>query len=180
MITWKTFLYMLPSTFKLGRQKIETAHLPHDTESLKFLYDAIKKWCILNKFLIPTNDNTAYVPNIATTDLSGKLCIFIYELNFKRLCVNEYLNDALLLFQDTEFDRTTSRLYDLHLRLLTEIDSRFLNIYINNLHYGLSTLYSNNTSDEEVTSWESIFQTYRYIWILFPLQQIMRDHTPLD
>jgi hypothetical protein len=84
----------------------------------------------------------------------------------------------LALFEDTEFDKTTSRLYDLHLRLLTEIDSRTLNLYINNLTYGLTTLYS--LEEDDVIPWEELFRTYPYLWILFPIQQIMRDVTPID
>lgn len=172
----KTVLYLLPVVYKLNGYKLETAHEPQDQASLRQLFDRIRHWCILNQFLIPTLSEE-YVPNITGNSLDNKIRIFIYEMNFKRLCVKDYLTDALVLFEDTEFDRTTSRLYDLHIRLLTEIDSRTLNLYINNLHHGLTTIYS--LEEDDVISWEELFTTYPYIWLLFPIQQIMRDATPI-
>jgi hypothetical protein len=174
----KTVLYLLPIAYKLGRQRLETSHEPQDPASLRLLFDRIKQWCIINQFLTPANVTGGYVPNIAGKSLDNNIRNFIYGMNFKRLCVRSYLDDALALFEDTEFDKTTSRLYDLHLRLLTEIDSRTLNLYINNLTYGLTTLYS--LEEDDVIPWEELFRTYPYLWILFPIQQIMRDVTPID
>jgi len=175
----KTRLFLIPHFFKIEKYIIDTTHQAQDATELRIMFDHIKHWCILNEFLIPTALENVYFPNINGNTSLVRLPLFIYEVNFKRLCLRSYLKEALILFKDTEYDRTTSRLYDLHLRLLTETNPRILNLYINNLHHGLTTLYDDDFEDEEVLSWEDIFTTYPYIWLLFPIQQIMRDATPI-
>ena len=174
----RTILSLVPVLFRFGRYRLETEHSTQDTASLQAMFDCIRKWCVVNQFLVHTSDGRSYVPNITGAELNNRLRSFIYSTNFKQLCVREHLNTALAMFQDTNFDHTTSRLYDLHLRLITEIDSRVLNLYLNTLHHGLTTLYPRD-EDEDVIPWEEIFRTYPSIWLLFPIQQIMRDHTPV-
>jgi hypothetical protein len=171
----KTLLFLLPTAFQIGRQRLDTAQLPHDQESLNALYTAVRRWCILNEFLITTADGSRLVPNIAKPGMDNKIRTFIYEANFKRLNVRSRLNIALALFKDTEFDNTTSRLIDLHIRLLTELDSRFLNLYINKLHHGLMAFYPETEESAEVVPWEEVFAKYPFFWLLFPIQQLMRD-----
>ena len=178
----KTLLHILPSRFKIGRDVIDTAQESQDRESLRELYTLVTKWCVYHKFLILTDTGSRYVPNITKQDMRDQLCNFVYVVNFKRLCIPSYLDDALMLLRDTAFDKTISRLCDLHLRIVTEIDPRFLNLYVNKLEYALTHLYVEEDEEdaEKPLSWSTLFSTYPYLWLLFPIQQLMRDLTPID
>jgi hypothetical protein len=176
----KSVLFLLPHYFKIGKYVLDTTHQPQDAMELRIMFEHIKHWCVLNEFLVPTKSENVYYPNIVGSASRIRLQLFVYEINFKRLCMRSYLKEALILFKDTEYDCTTSRLYDLYLRLLTETNPRILNLYINNLHHGLTSLYVDDFENDDILSWEEIFTTYPYLWLLFPIQQIMRDATPIS
>lgn len=165
-------LSIIPAVFKFGRTDHYSHHQANDIQSLKSLYNIITQWCIVNNFIILSYKEDRYVPNITGSSMDFRIRQYIYELNIKRLCVSENLNEALTLFEDTEYDRTMSRLIDLHIQILAEVDSRFLNIYINKLIHGLSTLYKDDPAVD--VKWSDIFTNYPYLWLLFPLQWLMR------
>jgi len=167
----KALFYLLPTLFRTNRRNhfLHTDQSSTDKDSLKTLLDTITAWCVANEFLIRESP-------IHTNAINGKLRQTIYTLNLKRLSTDQYLTELLDLLTDTTFDKTTSRLIDLHIQIITEIDPRFLNLYINKLHYVLTTIYPDETPEWR---WEEIFTTYPYLWLLFPIQRIMRQMTPL-
>jgi hypothetical protein len=173
----RALLFLVPTYFQLSRKSkdlLSTDALSSDTEALKRLNDDVTLWCVSNEFIIKSGDGLKFLPNITTTDMSNKLCRYIYSLNLKRLRVDPYLGELLVLMKDTEFDKTTSRLIDLHIQIITEHDARFINLYINRLVYALNTLYPNDNEH----SWQEIFTDYPYLWLLFPIQRLLRRLTP--
>jgi hypothetical protein len=164
----------IPAFFKIGGKKISTDETVQDHESLETIKALVTHWCVANGFLLRIN--TAVVPNIKADALDSKLKEYIYSLNFKRLCVNTYLQELLVLLQDTPHDKTTTRLVDLHIQIMTEVDPKFINLYINKLIHVLSELYPDDVYDHE---WEVLFTQFPYLWLIYFIQNIMRSATPL-
>jgi len=164
----------LPSFFKIDRQIVSTDERTSDKESLNTVRQYVTQWCILNKFLIPSR-NDSYVPNINPNEMDNQLRDYIYSLNFKRLCIDSYLQDLLSRLQDTEHDKTTTRLVDLHIQIMTDVDPRFINLYINKLIHTLSEIYPDDNVDH---TWQDIFEQLPYLWLIYVIQNIMRFATP--
>ena len=169
----KSFFF-IPSFFKLNGKKISTDEQDGDIETLQLIKTYVTQWCVSNKFLLKTEFGT-YVPNIINNELDNELRLHIYTLNFKRLCIDANLQDLLVRLQDTKHDKTTTRLVDLHIQLMTDIDSRFLNVYINKLIYTLETLYPDDVIDH---TWNDLFSRIPYLWLIYVIQNIMRQLTP--
>ena len=176
----KTAFSFIPPVFVFkDGTRLDTTSDSGDVDSMKSIYSMVTQWCILNELLVPAIKNKEqFVPNI-TTEMKSGLVSCIYSTNLKRLCVKEYLNDTLVQLNDTEQDNTMSRLIDLHIRILTEIDSTFLNLYVNRLIHTLSNLYPDLEKDEDLITWEDFFSEYPYLWLLFPIQWILRSTTPV-
>ena len=170
-----TNFFFIPAFFKIGGTKVPSESKESDKESLQQLRTYVIEWCIKNNFLIPNRNTDSYMPNIATTDLDSRLRVYIYSLNFKRLCIKSYLNELLMLLKDTEYDKTTSRLIDLHIQITTEMDSRYVNLYISKLIHTLKNLYPDDVFDHE---WEVIFTKFPYLWLIYLIQVVMRQATP--
>lgn len=174
----RSFFSFIPLAFRINGHNVETKQMPEDIVSLKMLYEIVTRWCISNDLLILTKVGDRYVPNIAEPGLENRIRNFIYNLNLKYLGVSTNLNEALVLFEDTEYDHLTSRLIDLHIRIVTEVDPRFINIYINKLVYTLDLLYKDNELVD--LSWErDILPQHPFLWLLFIIQTIMRDSSPV-
>lgn len=166
----------IPSIFKIDGCVILTDEKPSDRKSLELIHEYVTIWCISNQFLLPSQ-NGGYVPNIDPSQINNRLREYIYTLNFKRLCIDSYLQELLIRLNDTEYDKTTTRLIDLHIQILTDIDTRFINLYINKLIYVLSTIYPDDVIDHE---WEMLFKQFPYLWIIYIIQHIMRHAMPMS
>lgn len=164
----------LPSFFKIDKRKISTDEIEGDNVSLQLMKSYVKNWCIANKFLLATQGGT-YVPNITPDAMDNTLRAHIYSVNFKRLCIDANLQELLIQLQDTQHDKTTTRLVDLHILLMTDIDPHFLNLYISKLIYTLETLYPEDVVDHE---WTSLFARIPYLWLIYVIQHIMRQAAP--
>ena len=174
---YKDLFELVPTAFGNRGQVISTNNEPEDPASLKQMQEIIIRWCVTNQFFITTASGDRYVPNLASASIDCKLRHYIYELNLKRLCVSERFNDALMIFADTDYDKTMSRLIDLHLQIITEVDAGFVNLYINKLVHGLTALYEADKDTD--LSWREILTDYPYFWVLFPIQWIMRNTNPV-
>lgn len=169
-------LTLIPLFFRYrgGGGRITTAAQPSDEANQKQMNREIITWCIVNEFLLQTTTGS-YQPNITTMEtMASRFCQHIFAMNLKRLCVSSCLNELLTLMCDTDYDKTTSRLIDLHIHLVTELDTRFLNNYTNKLYHVLSTVCPDTDTD---TTWQELFQTYPYLWLLFPIQHVLRSTT---
>lgn len=174
--SYATALEFVPSIFKIGKKLTDTTQRPEDIVYLKKMYDAITQWCVQNEFLILTRSGDRYVPNIASVSMDSRIRNYIHDLNLKQLHIGSHLDEALALFRDTEYDKTMTRLIDLHIQISVEIDPRFLNLYINKLLFVLMRYQKGD--EEETFDWADIFAEYPYIWLLFPIQWIMRSAVP--
>lgn len=166
--------FFIPSFFKINKKQIDTHETPHDRESLELLNTYVTRWMITNRFLYKNGND--YRPNIDPKNLHGTIPSHIYTLNFKRLCIDAHLQDLLIRLKDTEHDRTTTRLIDLHILIMTDIDPRFLNLYISKLIYTLKHLYPDDVVDHD---WEDLFHDMPYLWLIYVIQNIMRQFTPI-
>ena len=167
----------VPIIFGFRTKNVESSYQSEDTTTLRSLHEQVIRWCINNEFLISTSNGERYVPNIVNGNMDTKLQEFIYSINLKQLCIKRRLDEALLVFSDTEYDRTMSRLIDLHVLIVTELDSRFINIYINKLIYVLSSIYKDD--EDADLKWIDIFKNYPYLWLVFVIQNIMRTSSPM-
>ena len=174
---YRDLLELIPSAFGIRGQLVSTDQRPDDPASLKAMHEIIIRWCVTNEFLILTKTGERYVPNLATSTMECRLRHYIYDLNLKRLCVSTLFKEALTIFEDTDYDRNMSRLMDLHLQIITEVDSGFVNLYVNKLVHVHTELYVND--DEVDLSWTKLLADYPYLWLLFPIQWIMRNASPL-
>lgn len=170
----KKAFFLIPSFFKINKTIVSTDERSVDKESLQSLREYVTLWCIANKFLIPTH-NASYAPNINPSEMDNNLRHYIYSLNYKRLCIDSYLQELLVRLQDTSNDKTTSRLIDLHIQITTDIDPRFVNLYVNKLIHTLTYVYPDDNVDHE---WETIFSQFPYLWLIYVIQNIMRATTP--
>lgn len=177
-MSWRSLraFQFLPFSFQFGRMRVSTEETDTDRRSLTTLNDKVDAWCLSNAFLMRTPTHTIE-PNINSAAMSNKLRSYIYTLNFKRLCVDSHLENLLQILEDTPFDKTTSRLFDLHIEITTEIDPRFLNLYINKLIYALEALYPD---DEEADyTWSDIFKIHPTLWLIYVIQRRMWAASPL-
>lgn len=172
---FRNAFFFLPSFFKINGQYVSTDQIETDQRSLQTIRSYVTHWCIANRFLLNVKGDT-YVPNINRKDLDGELKTHIYTLNFKRLCIDTYLQELLVRLEDTEHDKTTTRLVDLHIQIMTDVDTRYVNLYINKLIYTLSNIYPEDNVDHE---WEDLFERFPYLWLVYIIQMIMRQATPM-
>lgn len=167
---------LVPSTLLIGDRTVETTQRAEDVASQREMDLRVTRWCVFNRFLIQDAAGQGLVANIAGTDMSLRLPRYLYAMNLKQLCKEDFFAETLAFLQDTDFEHPISRLIDLHVQLLTELDARFLNIYHGKLIHALNTIYPHETPE---LPWVSIFAQYPYLWVLFPIQRIMRDATPM-
>ena len=172
----KQELVLIPSSMMIGGKEIDTAQRPEDIVTQQNLTSRVVKWCIFNSFLIMDLQGKNPVANITGVDLKSRLPQYIYTMNLRRLCNQEFFNETLVFMADTDFDRPLSRMIDLHIQLATELDPRFLNLYIHKLIYTLDNVYPDEVPE---VSWQTIFTSYPYLWVLFPIQKVMREATPI-
>ena len=149
-----------------------------DYDSLAILHELVEVWCIHNKFLLLTDEVNKYLPNI-TTNADSKLPYNIYQINFKILIIESIFNKFLATCHDTTHDYTTSRLIDLHIRCMTELDSKFVDKYISKLKSNLESVEYLYKVEDDYISWDNIFKKVPHIWLIYIVQNIMRDYTPM-
>lgn len=172
---------VVPYIFTYQGREIYTEEQPQDKESLEKLKTLVVRWAIDNKFLTITTGSyqkdSKVIPNIITEGSKKPLIDYIYTLNFKVLYMKSNLDLLLRMLADTEQDKTISRLLDLQTKILMEVDSRFMLCYINKLIYILESTYPGVVREH---TWSDIFKTYPYIWLIYELQNIMREYTPIS
>jgi len=165
-------IVLAPPVLIINGKPVDTTQRPADILSQQTLDTRITRWCVFNQLLITDQNGENPIANIMGNDLSLRLPRYIYTMNLKQLCRSDFFEETLRVLEDTEFDRPVSRLVDLHVQLLSELDPMFLNLYIGKLIYALTEAYPN---DPPELSWSMIFTAYPYLWTLFPIQRIMRD-----
>ncbi len=169
----------VPTWFKIGRTKLATEQIEADKESLLKLKAMVLEWCIFNNFML-RGVGDSLLPNLDTS-MGSRMRLYIYNLNFKSLCMQDNLNAFLDILRDTSFDQTTSRLHDLYINVVMELDARYVNLTINKLVHALNTVCPEGDDDDEDNPdllWTEIFQHYPYFWLVFLIQSLMRTFTP--
>lgn len=165
----KTKITVLPVQIRIDGQYFDTEEQPQDKESAHALKQLVTVWCVENKLLFRKNEKLYPTLDSHFTD-------HIYTVNFRQLCQDTVLQELLVILEDTEQDRRTTRLIDLYIQICLTIDSRFLNLYINKLIHLLENIYPDAAADHD---WETIFATYPYLWLIYVVQSVLREHTPL-
>ncbi|CAK9253466.1 unnamed protein product [Sphagnum jensenii] len=133
----------------------------------------VMRWCLQNAFLVSSQtDLQTYHPNITSDANDFNFRAYIFSFNLKALCHEHYYDEMLSFLQDTAYDHVVSRLLDLYIQVTTEIDPMFLNLYVGKLEYSLTLI---GTDTPEIP-WSRIFNKHPYIWLLFIIQSLMREH----
>jgi hypothetical protein len=141
-----------------------------DLHMQNLMFDYVDTWC-RSQGWIEENDTILVSADREFYDVKSMVGGFLY----RDMLLEDYRTSILRLLVDTEIDHTTSRVLNLHLSIISLIDTSYLDMYINRLYKGLEITEEPQGQDTDMT-WKQFHLNYPYFWVFFLLQSTLHKY----